>query len=72
MLSELVPPGYNILQHSQSDKCCSSVLFLAQEWLGVNEIHSTKDDHDTFTKFEHMECLVDTGKSQLRLYYPIL
>jgi exonuclease III len=65
VLSELKPPGYDVLQVSRPDKRGGGVAVLFKEGLSVKIIPSTKDD--VFTQFEYIECSVSTSKNQLRL-----
>ena len=65
VLSELVPPGYDILHVARPDKRGGGVAVLFREGLVLNIIQSTKDG--IFTQFEHMELSVKAGKTQMRL-----
>ena len=65
VLSELVPPGYDILHVARPDKRGGGVAVLFRQGLVLNIIQSTKDG--IFTQFERMELSVKAGKTQMRL-----
>ena len=65
VLSELVPPGYDILHVASPDKRGGGVAVLFREELVLNIIQSNKSG--IFTQFEHIELSVIAGKTHLLL-----
>ena len=63
--SELVPPGYNILQVARPDKQAGGVAVLLRDGLGVKMINHKGD---VFTHFGHMDSSVKAGKTEVRLF----
>ena len=71
VLSELLPPGYDILRVARRDKRGGTVAVLFREVLVLNIIQYTKGG--IFTQFEHMELSMKAGKNQIGLcsiYHP--